>query len=227
MLPTEAVRKHHRHEQDAQADETLGIIHIRVTMPLQRLSTTLKSGSEPLRVNDVSADITLLDFWRWSKSDLVGNTARGILAEFIVATALGIPIDQPREDWTPWDLTTPDGIKVEVKSSAYIQSWEQKKLSTISFLTPARRAWDADSNSLGEEAKRRSDVYVFALLAHKDKATIDPLNLDQWEFFVVRTTDLDARTRSQHSITLASLLRLHGPSVNYSQLKEAVSKALA
>jgi len=30
------------------------------------------------------------DFWRWSASDLLSNALRGVLAEFIVARALGI-----------------------------------------------------------------------------------------------------------------------------------------
>jgi len=31
-----------------------------------------------------------------------------------------------------------------------------------------------------EVARRHSHVYVFALLAHTDKATVNPLDLDQW-----------------------------------------------
>ena len=60
------------------------------------------------------------------------------------------------------------------------------------------------------ESKRQADVYVFALLAHTDKTTIDPFNLDQWRFYVLPTAALDGRTRSQHSITLRSLEKLGG-----------------
>ena len=54
-------------------------------------------------------------------ADIVGNTNRGALAEFIVARAIG---SEPavRNDWAAYDLETPSGIKVEVKSSAYLQS---------------------------------------------------------------------------------------------------------
>jgi hypothetical protein len=38
------------------------------------------------------------------------------------------------------------------------------------------------SGALSTEIKRHADVYVFALLAHTDKATVDPLSLDQWRF---------------------------------------------
>jgi hypothetical protein len=69
------------------------------------------------------------------------------------------------------------------------------------------------------------DVYAFALLAHVDKATVDPLDLGQWRFHVLATSVLDARTRSQHSVTLESLEQLAGPPVEYSRLGQAVEDA--
>ena len=68
-------------------------------------------------------------------------------------------------------------------------------------------------------------MYVFALLAHTDQRTLDPLDVSQWQFFVVPTVSLDNRKRSQHSITLPSLKALAGESINLSGLKEAVEKA--
>jgi hypothetical protein len=56
--------------------------------------------------------------------------------------------------------------------------------------------------------QRQADVYVFALLAHREKTTIDPMNVAQWEFYVLPTRVLDSRARSQHSITLRSLQSL-------------------
>ena len=32
---------------------------------------------------------TVLDFWRWIGSDLVGNTTRGLFAEYLVGLAVG------------------------------------------------------------------------------------------------------------------------------------------
>ena len=68
-------------------------------------------------------------------------------------------------------------------------------------------------------------MYVFALLAHTHQKTLDPLNVSQWEFFVVPTMSLDHRNRSQHSITLPSLKALSGESVRFSGLKRAVEEA--
>lgn len=193
---------------------------------LSRLYPVRRSGDEPLHSNGRALGFTLRDFWSWSTSDLVSNATRGVLAEFIVARALGIALDSVRDEWGAFDLMTPEGITVEVKSAAHIQSWIQRSLSSIVFRVPKTRAWNADTNVQEKESRRQAQVYVFALLAHKDKSSIDPLNVDQWSFFVLPTTILDARTRSQHSITLRSLEKLAGAAVSYEELRDAVHRAV-
>jgi hypothetical protein len=141
--------------------------------PLSRRGPTSRTGNEPFLLDGRDLGFALVDFWRWSVSDLVSNVTRGRLAEFIVAKALGIPTEGVRDEWGAYDLTTADGTKVEVKSAAYLQSWNQRALSKIAFPTPKTRAWDAESNLQAIESKRQADVYVFALLAHQDKSTLD------------------------------------------------------
>ena len=77
-------------------------------------------------------DFHLSDFWSWNQSDLIENRTRGILAEFIVKKALNIDSER-RVEWDNFDLITNTGKKLEVKSAAYIQSWEQSKFSDIKF----------------------------------------------------------------------------------------------
>ena len=193
---------------------------------LLRLAITRKEGTEPFHLNGEALGFDLLSFWRWSTSDLVNNAARGIVAEYIVARALGLGEGGVRDGWAAFDLETPSGIKIEVKSAAYVQSWHQKQLSSIAFVTPKTRDWDAETNIQSHESKRQADIYIFALLAHTDKATIDPLNLDQWRFYVLPTTVLDARKRSQHSITLKSLEGLCPRAVTYAELPKAVENCI-
>lgn len=192
---------------------------------LMRIICKPKTGRERFRAGDQVLEFELCDFWRWSMSDLVSNATRGRLAEFIVAKALLISTDTVRDEWGSYDLKTPEGIKVEVKSAAYVQSWHQSKLSHIGFRTPKTLAWDAETNQQDREPKRQADVYVFALLSHREKPTLDPLNVRHWQFYVLPTAVLDARTRSQHSITLPSLEVLAGGCVQYEELRSAVIEA--
>lgn len=192
--------------------------------PLDKISATIKSGEERLSYNDQQLKFTLLDFWRWSASDILSNATRGILAEFLIATAVNIDITKVRNEWSAYDLITPAGIKLEIKSAAYLQSWFQRSLSTISFSTKLARHWDSETNIQATVAKRHADVYVFCLLKHEDKSTVDPLNLDHWEFYVLATKELNDYTRSQHSITLKSLRSLTS-TILYGQLNgEIITK---
>lgn len=188
---------------------------------LDRITPTLRTGEEPLVNNNKALNFSLLDFWRWSVSDILSNATRGRFAEFIVATATNIDITKVRDEWSAYDLETPEGIKIEVKSAAYVQSWFQRALSKISFSTKAALYWDSLTNKQSEIARRSADVYVFCLLHHDNKQTIDPLNLDHWEFYVLATEELNKYTRSQHSITLKSLQGLTN-AVKYEDLDQEI-----
>ena len=51
-------------------------------------------------------DATVTDFWRFALSDLRMNNARGYLAEFLVAQAVGAT--GPRVEWDTYDVLAPD-----------------------------------------------------------------------------------------------------------------------
>ena len=59
-------------------------------------------------------------------------------------------------------------ITLEVKSAAFVQSWQQALPSTISF--PIEQ--------------RVSTAYVFCLLAEEDRDLLDPQDMSQWRFSV-------------------------------------------
>jgi len=195
-----------------------------MTSDFQRLRVP-RAGSESFHVNSRALAFALSDFWSWSTSDLVSNATRGKLAEFIVSRAIGITGQPVRDEWAPCDLLTDDGIRIEVKSAAYVQSWHQKAHSPIVFSIRRTRKWDPDTNHSTKEQLRTADVYVFALLAHLDKASIDPLDVSQWQFFVLPTFQLDERKRSQSSITLKSLRTLAGDGVSFEVLAASVASA--
>ena len=190
---------------------------------LKEITAIPKTGNEYLEENGEKTNYTLLDFWKWSVSDILSNTTRGRFAEFVVGTAVEIDPSDLRVEWNAYDLMTKTGIKIEVKSAAYIQSWNQNKYSAISFSIKPARSWDAKENRCNVEAKRHADVYVFCHLKHKDQDSINPLRLEQWDFYVLPTFKLDNYQRSQSSITVNSLKKLT-KTVEYSQLKGEIEK---
>ncbi|MGV9732678.1 hypothetical protein ACWDT5_01160 [Rhodococcus aetherivorans] len=150
-----------------------------------------KTGDEPLHESGRLLGQHLRDFWAWAYSDLLGNAMRGVLAEYLVGTALGCVHGRTRLEWDAWDLRTVDGIRLEIKSAAYLQSWRQSAYSRIGFDIRPTTAWYAETNTYSSDRRRQADVYVFCLFAHRDKATADPLDVGQWQFYVTSTRRLD------------------------------------
>ncbi len=186
-----------------------------------KISINQKTGNERLTFNGQETGLKLIDFWQWGVSDIISNATRGKLAEFIVASALSIDLTIVRDEWSPYDLESPDGIKIEVKASSYLQSWKQKDFSKISFSIRTARFWDVETSTYSETPSRIADIYVFCLLNYRDSNTLNPLNLDQWEFYVLPTSSVNNYKRSQSSITLKSLQTL-SVSSRYDQLREII-----
>jgi hypothetical protein len=184
---------------------------------LQPPPTRLMTGDEAV----VGTSATVRDFWAWALSDLRANTVRPMLAEFLVATALCAE-HRPRVEWDAYDVVSPEGVQVEVKSSAYLQAWTQARPSSIRFGGLNGRTWDPVAG-YAPAATYNADVYVFALLTGRDHASYDPLDVAQWSFWVLPRQSVES-TR-QRSLGLARVEGLAGDPVPYSRLAEAVRSA--
>ncbi len=165
---------------------------------------------------------SVLDFWRWAFSDLRTNIVRGVLAEYLVAQAVG-DLSPLREAWDNWDVTTATGITVEVKSSAYLQSWNQRKLSSIVFSGLTGREWSAETNELATDRTLRAQVYVFAVHTCREPDQYDPLKIEDWQFRVMSAVQL--AEHGYRTVTLGFLDR-HAPAVyQLDELRQAVQDA--
>ena len=180
-----------------------------------------KEGDEPLLSSDGKSIAKLIDFWRWAYSDLIGNAERGTLAEFIVASALGI-LTAERVSWGKYDLITEDGITIEVKTSGYIQTWEQKQLSKPIFGIQQTYGWNSVTNEYDTKQKRQSDIYVFCLHKHEDQATVNPLLIEQWEFYLMPTAKINEHFKNQKTVTLSALVKAGAEICLYEKLADRI-----
>jgi hypothetical protein len=186
---------------------------------LQPPPTRLLTGDE--RIAGTTG--TVRDFWSWTLSDLRTNTVRPMLAEFLVAQALGAAT-RPRIEWDAYDVVTPDGVRVEVKSSAYVQAWAQARPSSIRFAGLNGRTWDSRVG-YAQSATYNADVYVFALVTARNHATYDPLDAAQWSFWVLPRQVVEAI--GQRSLSLSRVEALAGSPVSHDGLADAVRTAAA
>jgi hypothetical protein len=194
-------------------------------LDLGEIITTPKNPNDDFTFNGQSLPFKIVDFWRWNQSDLIENRNRGILAEYIVRQALGNKY-HTRLEWDTVDLKLENGITIEVKSAAYIQAWKQKKYSNISFDISKTKAWLAEEDRHADVAKRQSDYYIFCLLHHKDQNTIEPMNLEQWTFYIVPTLILNSILPDQKSIGLSTLEQIPNCKCGYLDLKNNLNKLI-
>ena len=125
---------------------------------------------------------------------MMDNTARGILAEFLVAMALRQLVGtQPRVEWDAYDFLAHirgRKVSIEVKSSSKIQSWKQQRYSPLQFRIAPTHKSDRESGRRSDQPLR-ADVYVFCAFAatNADTHTV-ALNADHWRFRVGPGTEL-------------------------------------
>ncbi len=172
---------------------------------------------------------TLQDFWIWAFSDLCDDDVKGIFAEWMVLRLLGISTSR-RCSWADNDLVLESGVTIEVKSSAYWQSWRAldglgrtREIVGTPHLDEAKIRFCGlvrGRSDLGEahSPKLRSHLYVFAFQHHPDYQTWDAMDLSQWEFYVVPASALPAK-----SVSLKSL-RAHYRKLDAASLKDEISQ---
>ncbi len=191
--------------------------------PIEPRELELLTGKERF-----GSGATVGEFWRWALGDVRMNSARGYLVEFLVAKALGDPSPM-RIEWGPYDVRGADGTLVEIKTTGYLQSWTQKRLSTPQWTFPsvfASEVWSPELvATVPVDPESRVHVWVFALQTCKIPAAYNPLDLDQWEFRVVPHRQL-IRAR-QKSGRISFLDGLGVQPVPYEQLPLEVQRARA
>jgi hypothetical protein len=107
--------------------------------------------------------------------------------------------------WDAFDLKGPGGLRIEVKSAAYLQAWDQKTNSRIRFDIAPRRPWNQTTGTFSGTPRRDASIYVFALFEATTRELADPLNTSQWSFFICKTSDLDRKFGSQRSVGLSAI----------------------
>ena len=179
------------------------------------------TGQEQFRTAEGGAGFNLLSFWRWALSGLSCNTTRGVVAEFIVAQAVG-GATGVRDPWAAHDVTDAKGTRIEVKARANLQCWSGNPKSPPAFEFSATRPWSCElGRYTSKTPEHNADVYVAALLPTRDRAEVDPFNLDQWRFYVLPRSAVVKRSRWS-----LSQLRDHSVApVHYGGLRVAVQQA--
>ncbi len=179
------------------------------------------TGETCFEMNGKSIGINMLDFWMYQFSNIYDM--QEYLAEFIVGKALGITEPINRDGWTLWDIDY-KGKRIEIKETGYYHSWQEKiRYGKISQqrtfgIQPAYTQYK-DSNS---EHKRQNDIYVFCLNIGENERDSYPLDMNNWEFYVVPTNVINKHcTPAQKTISLGKVRKL-SQVTKYDNLKNVI-----
>ena len=102
----------------------------------------------------------------------------------------------------------------------------RRKESTPRFSIRQAFAWNPDTDTYSDEKIRDSDIYVFCLHKHRDKETLDLLDVSQWDFYILPTAALEREAKEQKTIGLASLYRLGARKVSFGQIHDTLRDLL-
>lgn len=176
--------------------------------------------------------ITMLDFWKYQYSNIFD--LQDSIAEFIVGKALGIEEPMNRDGWTLYDIAYKHKdckrtVHIEVKQTGYYHSWQNKiangriSQQRTFGIHPAYSTYK-DSRT---ELKRQNDIYVFCLNTGINEEESNPLDMANWEFYVVPTATINEKcATSQKTISLGKVRKL-APLTRYHELKTIIDSICA
>lgn len=171
----------------------------------------------------LGVDATVTDFWRFALPDVTTNNVRGWLAEYLVWRAIGV--ERPvRVEWDAFDVLWGE-IRIEVKSSAYLQRWAQRGPSALTFSGLRGRLLDAETNRYADESTYNADVYVLAANLSADRDRFDQLDIGCWRFAVLPRLALEGT--GQSALSWARAQTLATAVVSYDGIADAIRAAYA
>ena len=180
-----------------------------------------KTGQEQFTNHGAPIGVSVLDFWRFSYSEL-NSDPRDDIAEYLVALALGITEPHNKRDWTLFDIDYNDR-PIEVKSTSYYQTWRKD-----GKVSPNRTFLIRKATAIGEkEPHRHSEVYVFCVLSGNTEVDSDPLKLENWDFYVVPTAVINEKCGDNKTISLKRIVNLGYRQIPFTELKGAIDSALS
>ena len=73
---------------------------------------------------------------------------------------------------------------------------------------------------------RQNDIYVFCLNIGETKESSYPLNLDNWEFYIVPTSFINERCKDNKTISLGRIKSFGFEAKKYDQIKSEIDSII-
>lgn len=173
--------------------------------------------------NEKELSFGLLEFWQQKYSNIYNM--QEVIAEFLVEKALGIDKAQNTDYWTLYDILYRN-YRIEIKETSYYHPWNENGIVSKyrSFgITKANSNYDI--KDCENKFERQNDIYVFCLNTGNTKEESNPMNLNNWEFYIVPTSIINEKCGNNKTITLGKVRKLT-QKVSYDKIKENIDKII-
>ncbi len=154
------------------------------------------TGDEHFTDGDMPTTFLLSYFYSWLSVDMTTPAVRNLLAEYIVATALGV-----EKEGKAYPCLYYGGYSIAISSSGYVQT-SAGHLVSPTFKAPAK-----------------ADISIFCLHEHLNRDTSDLMKLEQWTFFIT-----DKKIPDDQPLTVSVVKALSPYMVKYNEIKGAIDK---
>ena len=184
----------------------------------------LLNGNEVFKQNGIELGFSVMDYWRFQFSNLVDNL--GYVAEFLIAQALSKDEPDNCNGWTVYDVGY-RGKRIEVKATSYWQSWKASHIISEQRNFSIRKTYLDYQNNKSDKA-RQNDIYIFCLDKGRDEKSSNPMNLENWVFYVVPTKVINELFGNQKVLSLKRLEKIekYGEGITYDKIKENVDNII-
>jgi hypothetical protein len=182
------------------------------------------TGKEKFELDGKSLGFDFKDFWEFQYSNIYNM--QETIAEFLVAKALGVDEASNSDYWSLCDVMY-KGKRIEVKASSYYHAFKEYLNTPISpirvfGITKAYSKYK-DKNSTFE---RQNDIYVFCLNIGETAEESDPLNLKNWEFYIIPTAYINEVCGDAKTISIQKIKKLGFEGKDYFSIRGIIDQII-
>ena len=179
--------------------------------------------NEKFVFEDKELEFGILDFWKYKYSNIWNM--QEYIAEFLIEKALGLEKSQNTDSWTLYDINYRNK-RIEIKETSYYHPWnENGKISNqrVFGITMANSSYE--NTEIENKFERQNDLYVFCLNTGKTKEEANPMNIKNWEFYIVPTKIINDICGTNKTISLNKVKNI-AEQIDYFEIKKYIDNLI-
>ena len=180
-------------------------------------------GNEKFLFQNKELEFSSLDLWKYKYSNIYNM--QEVIAEFLVEKALDMEKAWNTDSWTLFDILYRNK-RIEIKETSYYHPWNEGGETSKQRVFGITKA-NSNYENQNEENKyeRQNDIYVFCLNTGTTKETANPMEIHNWEFYIVPTSVINEVCGDNKTISLGRVRKI-AQKVEYVNIKRYIDRLI-